>query len=559
MQKLVKILWGLLITCMLTTPLWAVTRTKGGTLKVHLGQYPRSLNPYTGGDAYGALVGTFTMESLIDTKNEDKTEIPRIAKSWKVAKDKKTYTFYLNKNARFFDDKPITAEDVKFTFDTVYDKKCILCQSVRDYLGQLEYVKVVNPHEIEIRIKTIHFNNLQKIGGMSILPKHLYGVKGKDFNKDFDKVIYGSGPYVFQESKDKKKIMLVRNKNWWGHQNNNLPYYKDYYNFDRIQLRIIKEESVAFEMFKKKQLDMIYINSELYNKWDNKRAFPWKDKRCVRLEEPLYYPGSWRGISLNMRKAPTNEKNFRQALQYLLNRKMIIKKVFKNKRRPLGGPFLKGSSYSANLKPVPFNPKKAMKLLQEIGYNKVDKDGVLYKEVTEDGKKKKIRASIEVMHAWEGHNKWATIFKEDAKKAGVEIRIKLVEWTMAMKLMDEFKFDGFVIGWVGDVVPAPEQTFAGSTANQKGTSNYPGLNVKEINQLIADGPSEFDAEKRHKLYQKLETLIVDQQPYVFTYTNKSHMLAYWSHRVDPTEKPYLHYTGNDIRNPPYARWFSKEK
>lgn len=548
----------LCLTCivLISDASFAISATN--ELQVSISTFPRSLNPLTGGDAYGALVEFFTLESLISQRSEDNEVIPRLAESWTISNDKKTYTFVINKNARFFDGKPVSSADFKYTMDQIYDPACVLCQNSRDFIGPLEFVKAIDPQTVSIRVKTTHFNNLRKLGSISVLPKHLYEVKGKVFWKDFEKVIYGSGPYTYQPTKDRRQLILTRNHNWWGNTDPKMAYFKASFHFQKINIKVIKDDNVAFEMFKKKKIDLLYMSSDLYNKWDNIHAFPWKDKNCARLDETKNYPSTWRGVALNFRRLPTSDKKFRKALQHLLNRPMIIEKVFKNKRRPVAGPFLAGSPYSANIPPAQYDPKVAVQYLKSIGYTQVGADGILYKTITANGKPQKIRASIEIMHAWEGHNKWLTIYKEDAKKVGVEIRIKLVEWTTAMQLMDDFKFDGFVIGWLGSIIPAPEGQFAGETANKKGTSNYPGLNNQELNQLMKEGPTQFDDNKRYALYQKMEKIIVDEQPYIFTYTDKSHLVGYWAHRLDPSSKPFLKYTGNDLVNPFYARWRSKQ-
>jgi len=454
MKSYNKIFILAVIAITLINPIYAIVK-KGGELKIRMSQYPRSLNYFTGGDAYSGMLSSLTQESMITQKDEDYSNIPLLAKSWKISDDKFVYTFYIDKNARFSDGKKVTAYDVKFTYDTIYDKKCILCQSVRDFVGPLEYIKVKDAYTIEFKTKKIHFQNLNRLGGMPILPKHIYGANGKDFNKDFEKTLKGSGPYIYQPDKSKKSVTLIRNKNWWGIKS--LPYYKDYYNFDKILIKIIKDDNVALEVFKKKQIDILYIEKSIYNKWDKKKLYPWTNKNCVRLTMPKTYPVVWGGIALNMRKSPTNEKKFRKALQLILNRPLIINKVYKNKEKSVIGPFMEGTVYSAGLPAIPYDPKKASKLLTEIGYTKVGDDGILYKEITKNGKKMKQRASLQLMHSTESHNQWATIYKEDAKKVGIEINIRLVEWTSATKLLDEFKFDSFVIGWVGSPVPAPEQ------------------------------------------------------------------------------------------------------
>ncbi len=540
-------------------PTESFAQKKGGALIARLPIYPRGFNHYVVGSSYSSLIAGFVQESLVSQKDEDNFEnTPLLAKSWKVGEDKRTYTYLIDEAARFSDGTPVTANDVKFTVDTIYSKACVLCQPTRDFVGPIEYAKVLDKYTIEIKMKNIHFQNLERVGGFRILPQHIYGVAGKDFNKDFNKMLAGSGPYTLKQDKGRKRITLIRNKNWWGHQSNRLPYYKNYYNFDKITFKVIKDGTVAFELFKKKELDFLYMDAQQYAKWDDLKSFPWTDKNVGRLVADKVYPQVWGGVALNMRKAPTNEKNFRKALQLIMNRPLYMKKLFRDKQRPVIGPFAYGSNYSANQKAIGFDLEKATALLSEIGYTGVDDEGILYKMVEKEGKKVKQLAEFELMYSWKGHDQWASIYKEDAKSIGVKVNLKFLEWTTASKLVDEFKFQTFTIGWSGNPTPAPRQLFHGESANKVGTSNIPGLDHPEVNRLIGEGPTEFDKQKRYAIYQKMETLILEEQPYLFRGQDKNHLVGYWKDRLDPTATPFLKFSGSDIRNPFYVRWFAKQ-
>ncbi|MBF0279670.1 MAG: hypothetical protein HQM13_17870 [SAR324 cluster bacterium] len=559
-NRCIKILtFACLTASLIVFPSVISAQKKGGELVARLPIYPRAFNHYIVGSGYSGLIAGFVQESMISQKDENTFEnTPLLAKSWQVGEDKLTYTFTIDEEARFSDGKAVTADDIKFTLDTVYSKECVLCQPSRDYVGPMEYVKVLDKYTVEVKMKNIHFQNLERIGGLQIMPKHIYGEAGKDFNKDFNKVLYGSGPYTLQEEQGRKKITLIRNKNWWGHKNNRLPYYKNYYNFDKISFKVVKDGTVAFELFKKKELDFLYMDAQQYAKWDDVESFPWTDKNIGRIDAEKFYPQTWGGIALNMRKAPTNEKKFRKALQLIMNRPLYMKKLFRDKQRPVIGPFAFGSNYSANRKAIGFDLEQASELLGAIGYTEVNDDGVLYKLVEQDGKKIPQLAEFELMYSWKGHDQWASIYKEDAKSIGVKVNLKYLEWTTATKLLDEFKFQTFTIGWSGNPIPGPRQLFHGESVDKAGTSNIPGLNHPEVNRLIEEGPKEFDEKKRYAIYQKMEALIIDEQPYLFRGQDKSHLVGYWKDRLDPTATPFLKFSGSDTRNPFFIRWFAKQ-
>ncbi|MEM7589056.1 MAG: ABC transporter substrate-binding protein [Myxococcota bacterium] len=529
---------------------------KGGTLRFRIAAWPKNLNAVAHSDAYIALVWSLTSVSLLDTHQDTLEDIPFLATSWQVSEDKKTYTFDLDPDATWADGKPITSQDVVFTYELMYDpKRCVFCEPTRSFTGPIETIKALGPHQVELKVKRLHFDNLARFSSLAILPKHLYN--RCNFDKDFGKVIWGGGPYVYdyKESKLQKTFVLKRRKHYWANKHK---YQRERANFDEIVIRNIDDETVAFEKFKRKELDFYYFDMGSYRFWDNKNMHPFTDPNVMRLEAEKYNPSSWSGIALNQRQGILKDKNVRKALQYLLNRELIISKVFNNHLRPITGPFMQGSKYAYPAKPVSFDPKKARELLKKAGFIKTEDDGILYRNVQENGKIVKQRMSVKIIFSTDDHGQWLTIFKEDAQKAGVEIIPRLVEWSAALKLLDEFNYEGFAIGWTGSPVPAPEQLFHGRSADKKGSSNLPGLNNSRINKLIDLAPTEFDEAKRIKMYHEIEKLIIDEQPYVFRWTDAKHSVAFWKDRLNPTQKPYMKFGGTHRRSPFYIHWRAKQ-
>jgi microcin C transport system substrate-binding protein len=524
------------------------TAPKGGTLKLRLSAWPKSLNVHTASDAYLGMLSSFVHASLVDRNQETWDIIPAIAEKWEESDDRKTFTFHLNKKAKFDSGKPITSTDVKFTFDTVYDeKKCVTCVGSRSYIGKIKSITTDGPHKITFVMKNAHFQNLERIGQLPILEMKRFS-KG-NFNKKYDRVMEGAGPFKYLKSKSKfrKKIVLEKNKNHWMLD---YPYFKNRFNFKRVIFKYIQDDTVAFEAFKKQELDIFYFNQGTYKFWDNTKSAPFTNKNAVRLQTPKMIPWTWGGVALNMRKEPTSDINFRKALQLVLNRDVFVKKIYKGHQMPVAGPFAAGSDYSSNSSATKFNPKKASDLLKASGYTKIDSDGILYKEV----KGKKQRAEITVMYATKAHDQWITMFKSDAKKVGINVIPRFIDWSAGIKLVDEFNFEGFVIGWSGDPTPAPRQLWHGSTASQKGSSNIPGLNDPSIDSLIDAAPVAFDPQKRIKLFKELEKKILDKQPYLFRWTQKNHYVAFWKDKVNPTETPFFKYSGNNLRSIFHLHW-----
>ena len=160
------------------------------------------------------------------------------------------------------------------------------------------------------------------------------------------------------------------------------------------------------------------------------------------------------------------------------------------------------------------------------------------------------------MYSANYHDKWLTIYKADAKKIGIEINLRFLDWSAAIKRIDEFKFEAFVLGWGGNPTPEPRQLWHGAHANKVGTSNLSGLAVKSIDELIDLTPTLFNEKERIEKFKKIEKQIIENQPYIFRWSMKNHLIAYWKDRVKPVGKPLYKFSGTIRRQPFYLHWQS---
>lgn len=532
------------------TALGSPNAKQGGTLTIRLEQYPRTLNYFTNSDQYGGLLAFHTRDTLTWSDYETWEQIPYVASSWTMSPDKLKLTFKLNPDAKFSDGSPLTADDIVFTFDTIFDPKNNTADN-KAYLDAVKSWKKTDAHTVEFEFKRVHFSNLDRVGGVYLLQKSFYGQAGKDFNKDFNNTIKGSGPYVYDEkaSQRNRKIVLTRNKSWWGQS---LPWAKGVFNFDKIVYNVMKDTRVGFEDFKKGNLGYFNFSADGLELWAKETDGPeFKGGKFSKLTYPYANPILWGGVAINMRREPTSEIKFREALQHLFNRQLYVDKLFYGLQIPIRGPFTNFTPYaSPNLKVPAFDPAKAAANLKALGYTKADSDGVLYKE--KDGKK--IRAEVGVLYAYEPHEKYLTIFKEDAKKVGIQVNLQFMEWAAATKLLDEWKFDMFVISWMGNPAPEPEQLWMSKFANEKSSSNYPGFASPEADKLMDQAGAEFDMKKRLALYHKIEETIVGQHPYLWRWQQKEHYYAINKDKVATPEKIWK-FTGDALRYPPHIYWW----
>lgn len=502
----------------LSAAAWAAapnkTAPQGGTFIFNLGAEPSTIHPITSTDLYSRFVKDYVLDSLLDRDAETYEWKPRLAEKWEISKDKKVFTFFLRKNAFFHDGHPVTAEDVKFSFDAVFNPAYSAAHLI-PYFEGLSRVEIVDPYTVKFYTKDNYYKNFDTAASLlKVIPKHIYSDVEK--SKKMNKQIIGCGPYALDSYDRGQKIMLKKFDKWYGNSN---AEYKGSYNFEYIKMTFVKEENVELEMIKKGDLDYLALTAEAYNK--KTEGEPWGTK-VIKYKVENSAPKSYGFIGWNFRRDLMKDRNVRLALAHLLNREEMNKKFRYGMGQLATGPYYIGSMYhSPNIKAIEYNPTKALEILKKAGWTDSNKDGVLDKMV--GGKREDLRFTL--IHSSKDAEKYFTMYKEDLKKAGIDMEIKYLEWNSFVKLLDDGNFDAVALAWGGgDVDEDPKQIWHSSSA-VPGGSNFIAYKNPETDKLIDQARQEYDLNKRKKLLQKFDEIVAADAPYAFLFNDKFSMYA----------------------------------
>lgn len=525
------------------TPIGNPKAPKGGTFTIGYPGYPKHLLLYLGQDELSAGVNINIFDTLLDQHPDTYEFIPLLAESWTISPDKKIFTFKLNKAAKFSDGKPLTAQDVKFTWDTILNPKnnTVPFQSVYSSFSGCE---VVDEHTVKFTAKTVHFKNLEKLAGLAILPKHFYS-QG-DFNKAFHSKILGSGPYVLESLKTNERIILKRNPDYWAA---NLFQNIGRNNFDRLVYRAVNDYNVQHELFKKGDLDYFYfLSAKMWSTETSQGPYAKGYVTKIKAENDTAY--GTQGVVWNLRRPLFQDRNVRLALAHLMNREQWIKELFYNNYVMATGPVASTSEFhSPKNKPVLYDPKAAQKLLHDSGW-KPGADGIL----TKDGK----RFEFEILTDSKGSERYLTRYQEDLKKAGIIMKIRLTDWATGIKLADDWQFDAKEQNRGRDIDPSDFAVAWGSAeAKKKGSANTPGYENTEVDKLAVQVDEQFDKKKRIPLVRQIDELIGHDQPMAFTWEPTYFRIAHWNKFSYPDGKAYRRYSG--WTNSYQFWWYDAEK
>ncbi len=459
---------------------------------------PPNLNPITHRDAYGANTLYYLNSYLLILDKEKAALKPELCVEMPtISADHLEYTLKLRKDAKWHDGKPVTAHDVKFSFDTMMNDK-VDAERTRGYYSDIKSFEVTDDHTLKVVYKQPYYFTLYSFYDFPIVPKHCFAnmKDPADFNTHpYNDNPIGCGPYKLEKWEKGNQIVLVRNEEYWGRKPN----------LKRIVFKIIQDDTAAVAALKRGELDLMAVPPSRWEK-DLKN-----DKEL--LKEYVQYEGyrpQYFYIGWNAGKPLFADKRVRKAMTMLCDVKDWINAAFYGHATQITGPhYFQSKEYVKDIKPLPFDPEKAKELLAEVGWTDSDDDGVLDK----DGKKFEFEFLITTQNPYA--EKLATMMKEQCKKVGILLTIRAMEWGAFLEQLNEDKFDCCTLAWSWDW---PEndlyQVWHSDSIANRG-SNRVKFKNEEADRLILDVRREFDDKKRMEKARKLHEIIYDEQPYTF--------------------------------------------
>lgn len=509
---------------------------KGGEFKNNLGEAPTTLNAISSSDGYATEVQAMVMEGLLNRNVDTREWEPGLAKEWTVSKDGKTFEFTLRDGVKWHDGKPLTIEDVKFSFDAYSDPKDTYKNAHhRPYYENIKSAEITGPNKIKFSVGTVYFNNFTQVAGMAIVPMHLHKNASKEQLKTLNKTLIGTGPYMLKEFDRSKKIVLTANPNWWGR---NEKHMTGMYNFQTITMRFIKDSTIGLRSIENGDIDFLPMQPEEYVQ---KAVGPKWGKTVHKVKTQNKGVSGYTFVGFNLTNPIFKSVKTREAIVNLFDREKMIKKLLFDMSLPATGPLYQQSDYAdSSVKPIPFDPKLALKKLNEDGWKDSDGDKILDKMI--DGKL--VKLSFTILDPLPDFVKFLTTFQEDARKAGVDIQVKVVEWNAFIKLLDERKFEAIRLAWGGgDLDWDPKQIWHSESIANQG-SNFVGYNNPKVDKLIDDARMIMDKKERIPKLREVYRLIAADVPYIFLFNNKHKFYAH-TDRIGREKDTYTYGIGTD--------------
>jgi peptide/nickel transport system substrate-binding protein len=441
-------------------------------------------------------------EPLVGVSPVDGQIIPALADSYEVAPDGKTYTFHLNKDAKWHDGTDVTAEDVKFTFDVALDETSPNPRR-SSILPLLESYRVIDDDTFEMVAKEPFATFLYDVPWPVLtMPKHIWenvppGEWGNDpgsTGQDPARVV-GTGPFKFQEWRQGESVTLAKNDQYYDP--NMIPV------IDELIMRVLPDPSTEVEALKAGEIDIVEI-------------VPAPQVEEVQNTEGLkvdIYPGwsfSYIGLNMDPEKSPFfQDQRVRQALFIGIDKEAIKDNIYLGLGEVARGTQPKLSyAYSPESfeETYDFDPERARALLAEAGWTDtngngiVDKDGVefSFELITSSGG----GATVDQLLA-ELQQKWREI--------GVEMTPVMMEWSAMLDLTSQtHEFDAVLQGFGWD--PSLNQGALFRCDSYNGGFNDIKYCNEAYDALDEQQLRELDREKRRELLIEQSQIIWDDLP-----------------------------------------------
>lgn len=511
----------------------------------------------TAADGVEYLFDTLMVSSL----DEPGVMYPLLAEKVTYDPKKTAYVIYhLNPKARFSDGTPVTAEDIKFSFDTYTTKGN---PGLQMYLSDLDKTEVLSRYQVKMSFKSNNNSEMPLIlAQMPIYSKKNW--QGKDFTRITMQPILGSGPYLVESIDAGRSISYKRNPNYWA---KDLPVNRGKYNFDRLKFVYYRNMDVGFEGFKSGQ----YTVHQEYTarKWVTEYNFSAiKDKMVVKYNFNHENPIPTQSFVFNTRRAPMQDIRFRQALTYAYDFEWQNKALFYGQYHRLQSYFANSEleakgmpsaeelailkPYLAKLDPIQrvgvlkdwkypvsdasgFNRKNllvARELLLEAGYR-------YHNAQLTDPKAKPVR--LEFLIHQDGLQRTLMPFIRNLKRLGITVNIRHVDVPQYIERMRSKDFDMTTNVLPQSLNPGNEQAqfWSSASADQPGNYNYAGIKNAVIDDAIIkviQAPDRQQLVIRTKVLDRLLRAGYYQIP---TYGKGGNWYAYWNMYEQPKIKPKL--------------------
>lgn len=484
---------------------------KGGELKLVAGSRISTFdkyNPFTLKGTAPSFLGELLFETLLTgSMDEIGVGYGLLAEDVEVAADGMAATFRLRQEARFHNGDRVTAADVKHSYDTLVSKYAI--PGYASMLADVAGCDVVDDRSVRFRFKKRDRQLPLVVGGLPVFSARwgVEGGKAKTFDLVVNDVPIATGPYKIGPVRPGKDVTYVRDANYWARD---LPVRRGMNNFDRITVKIYRDNTAQLEALKAGEFDLMMFFSA--GDWTRRLNGP-RVERGELIKSPFQHrtPDGFYSYFLNTRLEKFQDRRVRMAIELAMDYEWMNRQLFRGAYKRVKGIF-GNTACEANGAPSPqelalmepfraqlpaevFGPmalpprtdganslrgnlRKAQALLQEAGWTL--RDGALRNAKGE-------ALTVELLDSTEGRSaSTLASWQRALAKLGIELKFRTVDFALYQERMDSFSFEMVGIAFAGTHFPGADYLdfFGTKAAGTPGSMNVSGIKSPAIDAIL---------------------------------------------------------------------------
>lgn len=546
-----------------------VDAPKGGELRLVSNQRYSTFdkyNPFTIKGAPPAYLSTLLFDALLaGSMDETASGYGLLAEHVEVAPDRLSATFRLRKEARFHNGEPVLAEDVKHSYQTLIGPYAQ--PGYKTLLEEVAGCDVVDARTVRFRFKKPNRELPLTVGGLPVFSRSWGVVGGKA--KRFDEVVMdipiGSGPYKIGPVRFGKDITYVRDPNYWGRD---LPVKRGAHNFERITVKIYKDNTARLEALKAGEFDMMtFYSAGDWARRVNGRKF--NSGELVKRSFDHKQPAGFQSYVLNTRRPQLQDARVREALGLALDYDWMNRQLFYNGYprvhdlfgntdcqatgtpspeelallarwrgkvpEAVFGPMYEPPTTAGPGRSLRENLRRAQALLKEAGWEY--RDGALRNAKGDP-------MVLEYMDSREGGVRTVGPWMRNLEKLGIQLRFASVDFALYQQRLDKFEFDITTINFPGTHNPGQALTeiFGSKAADTESSGNFMGVKSPAVDALLAAVTSAKSKAELVPACRALDRVIMHSHYLIPQWTLMSHRMAYNAWRLGFKE-PMPPYAG----------------
>jgi peptide/nickel transport system substrate-binding protein len=498
---------------------------RGGTAVTGWSAEPAGINEYV------VVPTAVTQELLIqvflrlleenpDFEKHPATFSPLLARSYVWSPDHRLLTFKLRDDVRWSDGVPVTADDVRFTWQAQTSPE--VAWQFSHMKAEIADVEVVDPHTVRFHFKRAYAKQLMDANEGGILPRHVWGQvpfsRWRQSGDWFKQHLVADGPFVVESWKPQQQIVLRRNDSYFdpGH-----PY------LDRVVMRVIPDQASLLAQLDSGDLDYAAV----VNPADAPRILA--NPRLVLLR---YWVRTWVGVAWNTTREPFTDPEVRRALSLALDRPTIVTSIWHGYARVSDSPVLAAVwAHDRALRPLPYDPAEARRILAAKGW-KPGPDGTLqrggkpfaFELSTNTGNQQRVDA--------------LEMIQEQLRRIGVRATPRQVEFNTLSAQIDAGSYDASVVGNTVDTGLDLSPWFHSRAIGETNQTRYSN---PEVDRLLDHAMSLPDIAMERQDLDRIQEIVQRDQPYSFLW--ESQRLSVHNRRLKGVQ-PNLLYSFYKLRD-----------